>query len=162
MFNPPEERNPLLHIMERLAGMGWLLATDTIHLSSLGSEGRKRRFRVHTEIDNAEFEFLTAKHQGCLGTLSSDDLQWTKADVAHSRDATELDAMRCYAGMYALERYIMFVPGWQSDLHLSIGWSERAGYTVIISPTVRNVWSKPWIFVLTPSFEITAMVPHNA
>ena len=162
MLNPPEERNPLLHVMERLAGMGWLLAADTIHLSSMGSEGRKSRFRAHTEVDNAEFEFLTAKQQGCLGTLSSDDLQWTKADVAPTRDAKELDAMRCYAVMYALERYIMFVSGYGIDLGLSIGWSERAGYTVLISPAVRNEWNNTWIFELAPNFEITAMVRHSA
>lgn len=162
MFKKPEDRNPRLYVIERLAGMGWLLATDTIHLSFLKSEGRHSWFRADTKFDSAEFEFLMPKSQGCFGTLSSDDLQWTKAEVEQTRDAIELDAMRCYAVMYALEQYIMSVPYGRQEVYVKIGWSDRAGYTVLISPAVREVGNNPWIIVLAPNFEVTAMVENNA
>jgi hypothetical protein len=162
MFKRPEERNPLLHIMERLAGMVWLLATHTIHITHLGSEGRKRRFRADTRFDSAEFEFLMPKHQGCFGILSSNDLQWTTADVKRTRDVIELDALRCYAGMRALEHYIVSIRYLQTEFYLKLEWSESDGYTVLISPAVSDEWHRPWIIVMAPNFEVTAMIPQNA
>lgn len=162
MFRKPGDKHPLLFIMERIAGMGWLLATDTIYISLLSSEGAELRFRAHTEFDSAEFEFLKSYNEDRFGTISSKDLQWTKASVERSHDAIELDSMRCYAGMYALERYCMLVPYVCSVLDIRVVWLPSE-YTVLIlpSPVEHDERAMQWIFTLAPNLEITSMIPAS-
>jgi hypothetical protein len=159
MFKKPGERSPLLHILERIAGKGWLLADHTIQFSRLETNDiDKQRFRAYTDVDSAEFEYLEPEHEGCFGALSSNDLQWTKADIEQTRDAAELDAMRCYALMSALEQYIMAIPYWRLELSIKILWFENSGYSIGINPPPNSRLVQPWIFIAVPKFEVQTML----